>query len=616
MQAGRWIRRVAAISAALAPLAAVGLVACPRTAEAQTAQNVDLPKFNPSVPGDRFFGVPSPYAAGKATFHGGVVLDYAHNPLVLVDGQGKKLGAIVEHQMFLHLAVNLSLFHRLAINADMPFTLLNRGDGAVKGGTFSFTSPNKAGIGDLRLGARVRLFGDYHDPFQIGVGGYVWLPTGTDAAFTTDGKVRGQPHLLLGGRADRFIWSAMAGPTLKSSSTLGNVKLGHQFNWGAGVGALLGTKRNFQIGIETSGGVTLTESAKRSTNAEALVGAKYRPVSPLEIGLAVGPGITSGVGTPDFRGVFSIFYTPEIDLPDGDRDGDGIKDKVDACPDVKGVANDDPKKNGCPPPGDRDKDGILDEVDACPDTPGKPSDDPKKNGCPDRDTDKDGILDDVDACPTEPGVPSDDPKKNGCPLPADKDGDGIADADDACPEIPGVKTNDPATNGCPPDTDGDGFRDDQDACPNEKGVDDKDPSKRGCPKLVRVTDKEIIILEQVQFDTGKATIKKVSDPLLEAVATVLKEHPEILKLEVQGHTDNKGAKPMNQKLSQDRADAVMKSMIKRGIDAGRMTAKGYGQDVPIESNDNDAGRAKNRRVQFVVLEKKAKAETNGVKKIQ
>ena len=382
----RWLGRVAALSA----LIAAPLV-FPRVAQAQT-QSVDLPKFDPSVPGDRFFGVPSPYAAGKATFHGGVVLDYAHNPLVLVDGNGDKVGAIVEHQMFLHLGINFSLFNRLAINADMPFALLNKGDGNVNGGGLSFTSPDSAGIGDLRLGLRLRLIGDYHDPFQLGIGGYVWLPTGTDDKFISDGSVRGQPQLLLGGRADRFIWSAMVGPSFRGSTTVGNVQLGHQFNWGAGVGVLLGSNRTVQLGLETSGGVTLEAAAKRSTNAEGLAGVKWRFISPLEMGLAAGPGFTSGVGTPDFRGVFSFMYTPEIPPPDADRDGDGIKDKVDACPDVKGVANDDPKKNGCPPPADRDHDGIMDDVDACPDEPGKPNADPKKNGCPARDRDDDGIM--------------------------------------------------------------------------------------------------------------------------------------------------------------------------------------------------------------------------------
>lgn len=264
-------------------------------------------------------------------------------------------------------------------------------------------------------------------------------------------------------------------------------------------------------------------------------------------------------------------------------------------------------------PADDDRDGIANAMDACPMVPGVPSPDPAKNGCPPppADKDNDGIPDAQDACPAEAGLANADPAKNGCPL-RDKDGDTILDEVDACIDIPGVATNDPKTNGCPGDTDGDGFRDDQDGCPNEKGADDPDPSKRGCPKLVRVTDKEIIILEQVQFDTGKSTIKKVSDPLLDSVAQVLKEHPEILKLEVQGHTDNKGAKALNTKLSQDRADSVKKALEKRGVDAGRMVGKGYGPDVPIAPNDTDDGRAKNRRVQFVVLEKRPALPKIGV----
>ena len=125
---------------------------------------------------------------------------------------------------------------------------------------------------------------------------------------------------------------------------------------------------------------------------------------------------------------------------------------------------------------------------------------------------------------------------------------------------------------------------------------------------VRVTDTEVIILQQVQFDTAKATIRKVSDGLLDEVAGVLKEHPEITKIEVQGHTDDRGTPAGNEKLSQDRADAVLAAMVKRGIDAGRLTAKGYGQTVPVESNKTEVGRQKNRRVQFKIVEKKPKEQ--------
>lgn len=587
--------------------------ASPAQAQQVQPSAVDLPKFAPSVAGDRFFGVPSPYAAGEATFHAMALLDYAREPLVLVrdDGDGEEsLGSIVSDQMFVHVGLAFSIIDRFNLNVDMPFAVLSNGDATSAGG-FDFAAPSGAAIGDLRLGARVRLFGEYHEPFQLGVGGYVWVPTGADDSYVSDGNVRGQPQLLLGGRADRFIWSFMAGPSFRGSTNQGPIALGHRMDWGAGVGVLLLEERSLQLGLETSGGLDVETPDERSTNAEVLAGVKWR-LAPwadfLELGLAGGPGLTSGIGTPAGRVVFQFAYTPEIEAAPEDRDGDKIVDAMDACPDVPGIKTDDPKTNGCPPPpSDKDKDGILDKDDACPEVAGKPSTDPKRHGCPDQDSDGDGILDPVDACPTVKGVPSEDPQKHGCPL-ADKDGDTIPDDVDACVDLPGVKTDDPKTNGCPPDTDGDGIRDDLDACPKEKGVDDPDPTKRGCPKVI-LRETEIIILEQVQFDTAKATIKKESDALLDSVAKVLADHPELLLLEVQGHTDNRGGKAMNTKLSDDRAKAVKAALVKRGIAAERLTAKGYGLDKPIADNATEEGRAKNRRVQFIVVKKADKPKT-------
>jgi outer membrane protein OmpA-like peptidoglycan-associated protein len=281
------------------------------------------------------------------------------------------------------------------------------------------------------------------------------------------------------------------------------------------------------------------------------LGARLR-VGDLVMGLGAGPGITRGEGTPTLRVVASVAYAP---LP--------------------------------PPP---------------PPPPPPPA--PRKKAPP-SDRDKDGIYDKDDACPDEPGIRSDDPEKNGCPPPPpDRDGDGILDRDDACPDIKGVKNDDPTLNGCPPDTDGDGIRDDVDACPNEKGKADPDPTKNGCPTSVRVTDNEIIILEQVQFKTGSAVILKASDDLLFQVAVVLAEHPEILKIEVQGHTDNRGGKKYNQKLSEKRAAAVVKWLTKKGnVDAGRLSSHGYGMDEPMTDNDTAENRQKNRRVQFKILDK-------------
>lgn len=571
-----------------------------------SAQGLALNRFDPAPAGDRMFGVPSPYAAGHLTPHVMLLGDYAHNPLVLrYLGSGASAGTVVSSQLYLHLNGGISLWNRLNVNVDVPVALFQDGGSPNVGGT-NFASPSKAQFGDLRLGLRLRIFGEYHDPFQIGVGGYVWLPTGPSGAgsYVGNGKVRGLPQVIVGGRVEeRFVYSAAVGPEIKADETIGGTPTGSQFKWGAGVGVLLLDNRHLQLGIEAAGGVTLREVQKRTLNAELLGSARYRVIDDLEIGIGAGPGLSSGVGTPDFRGILMISYSPEQKR---DRDRDGILDADDACPDVPGPANEDRAKHGCPLPPDRDQDGIVDEVDACPDVKGVPDTDPKKNGCP-SDRDQDGILDADDACPDVKGIADKDPKKHGCP---DRDGDRIFDQDDACPDVKGIADADPKKHGCPPpvDSDGDGIMDPEDACPSEKGVRDPDPKKNGCPRAVRVSENEIFILEQVQFDTGKATIKKVSDTLLDEVAGVLKEHAEILKIEVQGHTDDRGARAMNMALSKARAEAVTKALIKRGIAKGRLTFNGYGPDKPVDSNATDEGRQKNRRVQFAILEKKPKTK--------
>jgi OmpA-OmpF porin, OOP family len=600
-------RRIASLLGPLA-LAASTLVSA-RDASAQTPP-IALNRFDPAPAGDRMFGVPSPFAAGHPGVHVMVLGEYAHNPLVIARrSTGDVVGALVAHQMFLHINATLALWHRLAINVDVPIALAQAGDSPAAAGQ-AYVSPSSAQFGDLRLNLRVRLFGEYHDPFQVGIGGSLWLPTGADNSFVSDKKVRGLPQAIIGGRAaDRVVWSFAVGPEIRPGQTFAQTQQGTMLRMGAGFGVLLGDERQIQIGPEVSAALTLEGIEKRNINVEALVDFRARFLHDFEVGLGAGPGFSAGIGTPDFRGLLMLAYTQEQKKPVPDRDGDGIADDVDACPDTKGVASEDPKKHGCPPPPpDRDEDGVADDVDACPDEPGLPSEDPKKHGCPiPKDRDRDGILDKDDACPDEKGVPSEDPKKHGCPPPPpDRDHDGILDKDDACPDLAGMRTEDPRTNGCP-DTDGDNILDPEDACPLEKGARDPDPKKNGCP-VVHVIEGEIVILEQVQFDTGRSTIKKVSNPLLDKVAEVLKEHTEILKIEVQGHTDNKGLRVANKILSQNRAKAVMAALVKRGIDKKRMTAKGYGQEVPIADNKTAEGRQKNRRVQFKIVDKTKKAK--------
>jgi outer membrane protein OmpA-like peptidoglycan-associated protein len=225
---------------------------------------------------------------------------------------------------------------------------------------------------------------------------------------------------------------------------------------------------------------------------------------------------------------------------------------------------------------------------------------PEPKSAPPADRDGDKIPDERDACPDVKGSADEDPQKHGCPR--DRDGDAIPDEEDACPEVKGVASADPKQNGCPPDRDGDGILDAVDACPDVKGVASADPKRNGCP-VVRLTEKEIVVLEQVQFESGRATILGESASLLDSVAALLHGHPEIARVEVQGHTDNRGLKEQNLTLSRARAEAVARALIERGVAPGRLLSRGFGSGRPVIANVTERGRQTNRRVQFVIIQR-------------
>ena len=254
-----------------------------------------------------------------------------------------------------------------------------------------------------------------------------------------------------------------------------------------------------------------------------------------------------------------------------DTDGDGLYDNEDACPEVAGL----PQFDGCP---DSDCDGVEDRNDACVDVAGLA----QFNGCPD--TDGDGIADTQDACPTEAGVAA----LNGCP---DADGDGITDADDSCPNEAGPSSN----GGCPfYDADNDGVEDKDDKCPDVAGT----VASKGCPEIKKeVVQKISLAAKGINFENGKAVITASSFKSLDDLATLLNTYPGA-SVEIQGHTDNNGTPEANKTLSQDRANAVKRYLSAGGVAEVRMTAVGYGQEMPIADNATPAGKAKNRRVDF------------------
>ena len=255
-----------------------------------------------------------------------------------------------------------------------------------------------------------------------------------------------------------------------------------------------------------------------------------------------------------------------------DTDKDGILDADDKCPDVAGPE----QFKGCP---DADGDGIQDKLDACPNQAG----DAKFNGCPD--TDGDGVSDKDDACPTTAGLAA----FGGCP---DTDGDGVEDRKDKCPNLAGAI----AGEGCP-DTDGDGVFNNIDKCPDVAGA----VANKGCPEIKKeVIQKIALAAKGINFETGKAVITAGSFKSLDDLVTLLNSYPGA-SVEIQGHTDNNGTPESNKTLSQERANSVKRYLSAGGVSEARMTAIGYGQELPLADNKTEAGKTKNRRVDFKLV---------------
>ncbi len=272
-----------------------------------------------------------------------------------------------------------------------------------------------------------------------------------------------------------------------------------------------------------------------------------------------------------------------------DSDKDGVPDKFDQCPETPSVAKVD--ANGCPL--DEDGDGVPDYMDKCPGTPAEAKGMIDANGCP-IDSDGDGVPDYKDQCPGTPAEAYGKVDDNGCPL--DSDGDGVPDYLDECPGTPAAAAGKVDAKGCPIDSDGDGVADFEDVCPTVPGI----KANKGCPE-VKEEVKKIFkkALNGIQFETGKATIKKQSYGILNDIAKIMEENPAY-KLNISGHTDNVGKPDKNMTLSENRAASVMQYLVNKGVAQGRMKSAGYGDTKPVASNKTAAGKALNRRVEFEV----------------
>ena len=277
-----------------------------------------------------------------------------------------------------------------------------------------------------------------------------------------------------------------------------------------------------------------------------------------------------------------------------DADGDGVSDRKDKCPGTPAGATVD--ATGCPLDGDGD--GVFDGLDRCASTPRGATVDAK--GCP-SDGDGDGVYDGLDKCTDTPKGATVD--ATGCP--GDADGDGVYDGLDQCAgTITGCTVD---AKGCATDADGDGVCDGLDKCEGTAAGLKVDAD--GCPievieRETELLDTGMIRLQNINFETAKATLLPESYPVLDIVGQVLSRWPD-LRIEVGGHCDSRGSNVYNQKLSEERAQSVLGYLMGKfpKLEAAQFSARGYGEGSPLVPNSSALNMAKNRRVEFKVLNK-------------
>jgi outer membrane protein OmpA-like peptidoglycan-associated protein len=231
---------------------------------------------------------------------------------------------------------------------------------------------------------------------------------------------------------------------------------------------------------------------------------------------------------------------------------------------------------------DRDGDGIPDDIDQCPDVPEDKDGFEDEDGCPDYDNDKDGIYDAQDECPNDPEDRDGFQDADGCPDP-DNDKDGICD-----PWVSQQGLSAKYAKVCKG----------SDACPNQPETFNGFKDEDGCPDEKPQEIKQKLILRGVNFKTASAELLEESYYVLEQVYNSLEAYTNV-KVEIAGHTDDQGGAQYNLVLSYQRAKSVMDYLIMRGISPSRLIAKGYGKDKPMTSNSTAEGRALNRRVEVV-----------------
>jgi OOP family OmpA-OmpF porin len=605
--------------------------------KADPGGNIPIDTFRPAIDSRGYLTINASQVLGDKELSFGLgSLDWGHH-LLHFEGNGSTYDVtnVVTATLIAAFGIHAGPAE-LEFGASVPFVIMNGDRGPDQLGLPNDPNDDRLfkldgqGLGNIGLHFKTRFIKTSRPPhLGLGVIASVYLPTASPKMkWLGEDKVVPQFLGILDkefGKQSQLRIALNAGIRLRPESTFNNtdtcdgemmpcpqtgpvpvtgqaLTAGTEIPFGLGIAYAIAVQK-FDIVGEIFGSMPLG-THQNYQPLEAVGGIKLYLARNSFLALGAGRGLLPNKGAnPDLRAFISIVFEPNI----GDRDGDGIKDDIDKCPDDPEDYDQFEDEDGCPEP-DNDRDGILDEDDKCPNIPEDKDGFQDEDGCPEgnkNDRDGDGILDDVDKCPDDPEDFDQFQDEDGCPDP-DNDQDGILDVDDLCPNDPEDKDGFEDEDGCPdPDNDKDRILDKDDKCPNEpetyNGFEDED----GCPDRGRVvvTDTSIEILDMVYFEYNKAVIKSESFPILDAVAATLQGNPSINLIEIQGHTDERGDDAYNLDLSDRRAKSVREYLQGKGVDEKRLTSQGYGETQPLDRRHNEAAWAKNRRVAFLILKR-------------
>lgn len=574
-----------------------------------TVPAIDAQIFHHSVDATHTLWTDDSGTAPMAYFGAKLGVNYAMNPISYVDSEGTKYGVLTD-AFGLDVIGRINVW-RFRLGVDVPIYPTAGGD--VSGG--------QAGLGDVAVDVKATILDPTDKVLGLAVVGRLGLPSGNIDGLSSHGlgyevDLVGDIHFGNG------LIAANVGHRGLPEVMLDDVQWGDQLAWRVGAG--YGFTEAVGASLDVGGYISYPIPAEASVApAEGLLGLWVKPTKSLVLRAGGGSGIGAGVGAPDFRGIFSIAYEPPHIR---DLDGDGIVDKQDSCPSDKEDFDGYKDADGCPDLTTRVAVSFVDDS-------GQPVPGVKWSVAGPELT-RDGAdqlafevhpndyrvkaeADGYASVDSKLSIPDRASYKTQLEMRAikgrvairviDVDGNPV-EATIRLGQAPPFETKEGkrAVSTRPGDyviqVLADGYKPVRDVLEVVDAETTTVTIKVEKAKA-KMTKEKIEILEKVYFDTNKATIKAESFGLLDDVASLLQAYPDIKLLSVEGHTDSRGSASANKRLSQARAESVMEYLVKAGISPTRLQAAGYGPERPIDPARNAAAYEKNRRVEFVILER-------------